>query len=363
MAKVVRGQNDMWTTSPELAKLLVNHEDGYRLSVYSHKWTDYRCPDCNNIFTAYVHNIKTYGFKCPFCSDGISYPEKFVANLLSQLNIKFKRDVSLEWSGKKRYDFYIKDYSMIIETHGKQHYDLHSAFHTSNARNEANNDAYKKELAINNNINIYIELDCSYSEMEYIKQSIFNSKFNDIFDLSNIDWELIDRQCANSKIIEVCDLYNSGIDDIQELANILHIHDTTVRDYLKRCAKLGLCDYTPKSSRKPIICVETQVIYESLNTVKELGFNISQVSECCHGKGMTAGGYHWCYVEDYDSDTYILKTPKVIPYPKKVLCIETGKYYNSLSETKIDGYNPICVGNVCKGINKTHKKQHFKFVI
>lgn len=362
MAKVVKGRNDMWTTSPELAELLVNPEDGYKLSVHSHKWADYKCPCCGKVFTAFVRSITNYGFKCPFCSDGISYPEKFFANLLSQLNIKFKRDVSLEWSGKKRYDFYIEDYSMIIETHGKQHYDLHSAFHTSNARNEANNDTYKKELAINNNINIYIELDCSYSEMEYIKQSIFNSQLNNIFDLSNVDWELIDQQCAKSKMIEVCNLFNLGINDIKEIADTLHIHDSTVRDYLKKGTKLGLCDYVPKSSCKPIICVETQIIYNSLATVKKLGFNKSQVSECCHGKSATAGGYHWCYVEDYNPDTYIAKIPQRNVYPKKVLCIETGKIYKHLNDVKYDGYNPSSVSMICNGLQNKHHGHHFKFI-
>lgn len=364
--KVMRGVNDMWTTSPELAKLLVNPDDGYILSAFSHKWADFKCRHCGNVFNAYVHNIKTYGFKCPYCSDGISYPEKFVSNLLSQLNVKFKRDTRLNWSKQKRYDFYIEEYAMIIETHGMQHYNSQSSFHVSNKRNEKENDNYKKELAMCNNIKYYIELDCRYSELKYIKKSIVNSLLSVLFDLSNINWDLIDKQCQKSKLTEVCDIFNSGTVLCKEIAQKVKIHESTVSEYLAKGREMGLIDLTierpHKTIKKPIIYVETQKVYDSLSAVGELGYNKSQVSECCNGKGKTAGGYHWCYVEDYNPDTYISLILQKDVYPKKVLCVETGKVYNNLNDVKADGFNPSNVSMVCNGKRNKHHKCHFKFV-
>ena len=39
-----------------------------------------------------------------------------------QLGINFEKEKDFEWSNNKRYDFYVKEKSCIIETHGLQHY-------------------------------------------------------------------------------------------------------------------------------------------------------------------------------------------------------------------------------------------------
>jgi len=62
---------------------------------------------------------------CDKCSDGISYPEKFIRNILNQLNLEYICQLSkanFYWCNKYRYDFYIPRLSLIIETHGNQHF-------------------------------------------------------------------------------------------------------------------------------------------------------------------------------------------------------------------------------------------------
>lgn len=48
---------------------------------------------------------------------------------------------------------------------------------------------------------------------------------------------------------------------------------------------------------------------------------------------------------------------------KRVLCVETGKVYDSVKECAeaIDG-KEFSVYNVCRGQNKTYKKMHFKYI-
>lgn len=42
------GVNDLWTTHPELAKMLANNEDGYKYSIGSNKKLEWVCHDCGH---------------------------------------------------------------------------------------------------------------------------------------------------------------------------------------------------------------------------------------------------------------------------------------------------------------------------
>lgn len=49
-----------------------------------------------------------------------------------------------------------------------------------------------------------------------------------------------------------------------------------------------------KSLSKPIVCVETNIVYESTQEAsKQLGIQFANISRCLHGRSYTAGGYHW----------------------------------------------------------------------
>lgn len=49
---------------------------------------------------------------------------------------------------------------------------------------------------------------------------------------------------------------------------------------------------------KPVLCVETNIIYKSISEASRLNPPIRQgnITLCCQGKNGTAGGYHWKYV-------------------------------------------------------------------
>lgn len=49
-----------------------------------------------------------------------------------------------------------------------------------------------------------------------------------------------------------------------------------------------------KKLSKPIYCVELDRVFDSAQIAsKELGVQFSNISRCLHGRGKTAGGYHW----------------------------------------------------------------------
>lgn len=177
---------------PELIKYLINKDDG-ELSLATTKQIKCKCPLCKTIrIYNGMKNFVLYGFTCPNCSSKISYPNKFVYKFLSQLNVEFQTEKTFDWSKNKRYDFYIPSLSCIIEAHGLQHY-KDSLWST--LEYQQNNDNFKEQIALLNDIKNYIQLDCRNSNFKYIKQSILNNdKINNLFNLSKIDWEKIDKE-------------------------------------------------------------------------------------------------------------------------------------------------------------------------
>lgn len=303
---VVVGINDMWTTNPDLAKLLVNSEDGYKYSYGSEKRVDFKCPDCGNIIKdKSIKKINDRGLSCPICADGISYPQKLVANVLKELNINFDTEQFFDWCIFKlknkdyrgRYDFVFKldNQNYIVEAdgglgHGKK---LH---YKSNKTHEDNIyiDRMKDVLAKENNYEM-IRINCEPSDLDFIKNNILNSKLNNLFDLSSVDWEICHKNSLKSKVIEACDLWNSGIKSTTKICKILKLHSSTIISYLKKCAEIGLCDYVPKpgiSSRKSIMkkvkCINTNEIFNSIKEAS-LQYNINGISACCRKVCKSAG--------------------------------------------------------------------------
>lgn len=171
--KVLPGCNDLNTLRPDLTKYLLNPKDGDNVRPKSNKRIKVKCPNCGHVKEIVVSELHTYGFSCPICSDGISYPNKFIRNMLTQLNVEFRPEHIFEWSPTKRYDQYIPDYNLIIENHGRQHFEQVNYMRSLEEQKE--NDKEKREKAILNGIENYVELDCAFSDLEYIKKSVLES--------------------------------------------------------------------------------------------------------------------------------------------------------------------------------------------
>lgn len=311
--KVLKGFNDLWTVAPWLAELLYDPEDGYKYTIYSSKTSDFKCLTCyrkieNKPISRIYYNK---GLSCPSCSDNFSYPEKFVCNMLDQLDIPFLHELSsitFKWCNGFRYDFYLKSSNSIIETHGAQHY-----FHTGRGRGlieEQENDRAKEELAMSNGIEHYIALDCRNSDLEWIKSQILNSKLCEMFDLKNINWHKCHESSIGTLVKKVCELYNEGKRQ-KEISSLLKIGRNTVRRYLKIGSSLEWCNYeTSEEIQKNLRYHSKKVIQLSLeneyirtfNSTREVGreLNILNISKACMGKQKTAGGFKWMYKEDYE---------------------------------------------------------------
>lgn len=312
--KVWIGFNDMWTTNTELASLLANPEDGYKYMQWSGQKVNWKCYNCGEIVeNKRISSVHGQGLSCPNCSDGVSYPEKVMYHLLKQLNIEFDYNSTRKWSDNRLFDFYFEfeGKKIIIETHGRQHDDR--GFEKLGGRSseeEKINDKYKRELALNNGIDMYIEIDCKFSELEYIKHSILNGSLKNIFNLENIDWINIHLNSQKSFNLEILRLWNEKGLSIVEISEVIKLCKATVGRTLNKYAKIGLCEYDRyRTVRK--FNKQAKKIYQFTKDMEfirlwhgatkiknELKINSSSISQCCTGKYKSAGGFIWKYEED-----------------------------------------------------------------
>lgn len=268
--RVLVGFNDAWTTHPQICKYLKNPTDGYKYTYGSTHKTDFICPDCGSIIHKSFNYVTFNGLLCCNCSDGVSYPNKFLRQMLQQLKIDFVPEYSAEWSQSKKYDCYFKinQQEYVVEMDGIQHYE-ESTLTPLSINEIVNNDKMKTLLAIQNGLDI-IRIDCRKSDCEYIKQNILSSRLNIIFNLSAINWELCDYNAQKSLVKAACDLYMSGIHSPQEIGRILHVNRSTVRGYLKHGEKYGWCNYCIPSNKA------IELLDHDMNVVK----SFSDVNEC-----------------------------------------------------------------------------------
>jgi hypothetical protein len=316
--------NSIAETHPELIKYLVNQDDAYKYSVSSTKKIPMKCPNCGYERKRSMNDIKYQGFACSRCSDGISYPEKFLFNVLEQTRVNFVVQLSkkiFEWCKDYRYDIYVENFHGIIEVHGLQHYEENHCWDMSLEENKINDDS-KEQLARKNGIKHYIIIDCRKSEADWIKNSIMNSKLPTLlnFKEEDIDWLKCHEYACNSLVKVVCDMWNLGIKNAPQIAKQLKMGRGTINRYLKQGAKLGWCDYNPKeehkknldlihkNASKKVICLNTGEIFNSTrDPVTKYSFlHKSGIQSCCTGKQKTSGIHPitgepmvWMYYDEY----------------------------------------------------------------
>ena len=312
--KIPKNGESFGDKNPELIKYLLNKEDAYKYKPYSKSKIIVKCINCGNEFEMQMCDLTNRkNIPCRVCSDGISIPEKYCYNLLSELNINFETQYKPHWSNGKIYDFYIPSLNMIIETHGGQHY-LKSNLSKCELIDIQNNDLYKKENAIKNNINYYVEIDCRKSEPEWLEKN-FKKSLSKIFNLDKIKMIDIWIKSNNSNIIDVCNLWESGVKSIPEISKILNISKVSISRYLKYGSKLGICYYNPEDESKRASKVLSNKYSKSIDKYDLNGNyictykSISEASEnnniphpsttqCLNERNKSAKGFIWKYHGD-----------------------------------------------------------------
>lgn len=176
----------------------------------------------------------------------------------------------------------------------------------------------------------YIVIDCRKSELEWIKQSIFESNLNKMFDLSDINWSKAEEYALSSRVKEACKYKRDNSElTTTDIGELMNLDKTTIIKYLKLGNKIWDCiDYIPKEENrkrgfnngklngkkveifKDIIslgifssCMDLERQSEELFGVKLLFGGISSV---CRGKSKYYKGFIFKYVEDLTEESVLV---------------------------------------------------------
>ena len=254
----VIGYNDLATTYSEYIKYFVNMEDIYTHTYSSNNEVDLKCPECGHIKQMRVSTLIEQGFSCSFCSNGISYPERLMDIILDKLNIDYSKQLTYD-NGKHRYDFYVKNWGAIFETHGMQHYEQTTRKGARTLEEEQTNDEYKYNDAINNGIKEenYHQIDCRYSTLEWCRPNIEKalSSYVNIAILTDESWKEADIKAQKSIKIEVCKYWTEQKEANKDLTVLCVAKEfkasvKAIRNYLRWGTENGLCVYSGEEESK-----------------------------------------------------------------------------------------------------------------
>lgn len=399
----IEGINDIPTTAPWMVKYFQGgRNEAKNYNIYNTNKLNFVCPYCGEIKQSKMevrHLYYSNGFRCLKCYDGISYPEKFMYNLLKTLNIKIIYQYSktdAEWCDGYRYDFYFKynNEQYIVETHGEQHYAKTRGNWNRCLEKEKQNDLNKYNLAIKNGIKSenYIVIDCRYSNFDFIKNNILKSKLNDLFKLDNINWININEKSQKSLVKEVSDYWdkNQHNNSITKMSEIFNLSYNTIRKYLKIGTLNGWCNYNPiteksKSSKRAKIGERSKIpikvfLYNKLfgkynsvvdfvneyNSKNDYKINKGSVYSTIRGKQSNYKGFTFEYVNK-ETKTFKHKERIINPFEVYDSFGNYLGYYRTVkgmceNSESIFGIklNMSCVQNVLNGKYSNHHGYIFK---
>ena len=64
-----------------------------------------------------------------------------------------------------------------------------------------------------------------------------------------------------------------------------------------RIERISEAQRNRKDRSKPVMCIETGIVYPSINEAsRKTGANRQTIADVCNKKLKTAGGYHWKFV-------------------------------------------------------------------
>lgn len=302
----------MWETKPEQAKMLAHPEDGYKYTECSGEKVEWICPNCGHVKKELISSVRNKGLSCPICSDGISIPNKFMASFLEEVNETFETEFIFEGQ-TRRYDFYIPRLNMIIEMHGRQHYEeWKKSDKTLSERQKI--DKEKEDYAIEQGIEYYLVINCRIQSYEHMTKEIKKSILKGFYNFESIDWNHVYTNAMKSKVILAIDLHKKGY-TTTEIGNKLHVTRSTINHWLIDADNIGIYEYNKsvgnRYDKKKVVLVNHNKIYDSAYKAgQQENISYKLINRCCAGKSKYAGTINdepavWRYLDQYDPNEKI----------------------------------------------------------
>lgn len=319
---VVCNINSIYTKEPWLiTQFGMSEEFAKSHTPQSNEMVDVKCFNCGKKHTKKCSDLfKNRNMQC-VCGDGYSKGHKFVYNLLTQLKVSFKDNYTPKWScyfhkykNKEthgEYDFIIEEMKLIIEFDGEFHRE-DNHMNGKSAEISKYEDNQKDFMAISNGYEI-IRID----NVGSIRRNCEN-KLNNVFNLTDIDWNECERFSISSKVAEACNIWseNNGNITTVKIGEIIGADKGTVRRYLETGNDINLCNppYNPKNEMKKCLNMgieatkkaievynendEFMGVYESASYIDKnslflfgIHFDFRGISSVCNGKTKTHKGF------------------------------------------------------------------------
>lgn len=285
---------------------IIDVERAKNIAPHSSKKELFKCENnCGVTKKMTPNSLLDRGFSCPNCSKNITYPERFIIEYLKIKNIPYKHQYKFS-NSKRRIDFkvWINSIPYLLECHGIQHYKEQNSSVWKNAYSHTKkSDEVKRKFAKDNKI-VLIELDCRYSDFNFIKEQVDNNIY-----LPSIVEEEVNSICENimrnSKydVKSIIKDYNRGM-TLKKVADKHSTGVTVVKNVLKQNnVKIRT---NGESRTKLVKCIKTGDVYSSVKEISEL-FNIppNVLYRHLNGERKTAGEHPitgekltWEYVEE-----------------------------------------------------------------
>lgn len=364
--------NNLRITRPDIAKLLEDQDSAKYIFQYSKEKHWFICPMCGARLYKSIFNVVQNGLICPSCSDGFSYPNKFMFQVLKMLGIDFVSEYSPSWISPMRYDFYFEicDSKYIIEMdgglgHGKK---VHSKS-SKTIEQTAADDLKKDFLANQHNIHI-IRIPCDLSDKDYIMQQIEISELRNILDLYKIDIDVCDFEARKNMLFKICAFYNKyPFLSYKEIIKEFHLSESTIHKYLTKGYSLGLCPkYKNAGMKDHVLCLDSQLIFSSAaDAAKYYSIEEKRISKCCQKIYSHACSLHFIYLSEYNGNIDELVSDYSIS-PRKMSDARPVNMYNKTydyvktfpSVTIAAQENKTTLRCIIKSCNSKHKYNYGK---
>ena len=331
---VVKDINSVFATDHWMTPYFKNIEDAYIHTRCSNQKVDMICLNCGKERKYMINSLCGYGYLPCSCGNGWSYPNKFMYKLFSNLNVKFVSEKHFKWAGKKAYDTYIEldnGKKIIVEAHGIQHYkNVEGLFESYEY--QFKNDKLKKQLALENGIDYYFEIDCRKSNINWIRKNIVSSGLLGLLNINknDIDWTACGEFAESNLTKYICEYANSNSHLTRnEIAKELGLTKNAVKVAIQKGVKLNWIsqDTLQKINNAtlsiignkrsiPIYCSTYDLYFQSsaefkkwYDTKNQRIISTKDISACVNGRIKTTHGMKFSKVSKEEFNKMKLQSP------------------------------------------------------
>ena len=236
---------------PDLADYVKYSEDANKYSYGTSAKIEWHCPYCNTDFIHSVSDFNRRGFRCPRCKTSGHFPNRYMYSILKESNLDFISEYSPKWANSYRYDFYLPKYKTIIEMDGSFHFTDNNMNGTT-LEMQQNTDEIKDKIAKENGLDV-IRIDCNYKDtserFDYINKNLLLSNLTKIIDFNSIDLTSCCKKCLTPLYHTICLEWSKNIYSVRDLAKKFKTNKNSIIQYLKFGNELGICFYNAQEQK------------------------------------------------------------------------------------------------------------------